>query len=121
MARDASGREVITYPDGGCKPVRVTFPKGRFPWWFGNYAASGLPARPADLERAIVRHLEGGHARTRVAPDPHSQVLHSAVLHSAVLHSPVLHSPVLNSPVPHGTVPHGTDPRSADRRALDAH
>jgi hypothetical protein len=116
MARDASGREVITYPDGGCKPVRVTFPKGRFPWWFGNYAASGLPARPADLERAIVRHLEGGHARTRVAPDPHSQVLHSAVLHSAVLHSPVLHSPV-----PHGTVPHGTDPRSADRRALDAH
>ena len=63
MARDASGREVITYPDGGCKPVRVTFPKGKFPWWFGNYAASGLPARPADLERAIVRHLEGGHPR----------------------------------------------------------
>lgn len=63
MARDASGREVITYPDGGCKPVRVTFPKGKFPWWFGNYAASGLPARPAHLERAIVRHLEGGHAR----------------------------------------------------------
>jgi hypothetical protein len=63
MARDASGREVITYPDGGCKPVRVTFPKGTFPWWFGNYAASGLPARPADLEQAIVRHLEGGHAR----------------------------------------------------------
>jgi hypothetical protein len=63
MARDASGREVITYPGGGCKPVRVTFPKGKFPWWFGNYAASGLPTRPADLERAIVRHLEGGHAR----------------------------------------------------------
>lgn len=32
MARDASGREVITYPDGGCKPVRVTYPKGKFPW-----------------------------------------------------------------------------------------
>jgi hypothetical protein len=63
MARDASGREVITYPDGGCKPVRVTYPKGKFPWWFGNYAASGLPARPVDIERAIVRHLEGGHAR----------------------------------------------------------
>jgi hypothetical protein len=63
MAPDASGREVITYPDGGCKAARVTYPKGKFPWWFGNYAASGLPARPANLERAIVRHLEGGHAR----------------------------------------------------------
>lgn len=63
MARDASGRQVITFPDGGCKPLRVTYPKGKLPWWFGNYAASGLPARPADLERAIVQHLEGGHAR----------------------------------------------------------
>jgi hypothetical protein len=67
MARDGAGRQVGSYTSGRCHGFEQTWLKGpisAYPlaWPRNLLGWEGLPARPAALERAIVRRFEHGHA-----------------------------------------------------------
>ena len=72
MAGDGSGRQLGRYTSSyrGCRGFRQTWPKGGvttsdnpLDWPKDLLGWESLPASPAAIDRAIVRHFEHGHAR----------------------------------------------------------